>query len=226
VGEGTAKELVSQGYLLPLARMPRVLAFVKQPGNLDRLRRIVSSANAGGVAGPSVDVVVSSLDLLLQKNPGLTAAEIETAAIKARSPMVKGGSATWVDSPGSSATFRINPDGSVTITGLYRGEIPKGTGGTMLASALRAAGASKPTKVILYDVVNEPTFAALKQDLPFADTVLGKTVADTAAELGGRVVDTKVTKSLTGVTRSRGRTAVSRAPVGQFRYDVTVTIEY
>ena len=93
--QGVVEELAANGYLGPLSRSPRALAFVRQPGNLDALRRIVRGVGKGRPTAATVDTAVSSVESLIEKNPRMTAAEIEEAAtprrkLKGSGPVEKG----------------------------------------------------------------------------------------------------------------------------------------
>ncbi len=93
--QGVVEELAVNGYLGPLSRSPRVLAFVRQPGNLDALRRIVRGVGKGRPTAAAVDPAVSSVESLIENNPRMTAAEIEAAAtprrkLKGSGPLEKG----------------------------------------------------------------------------------------------------------------------------------------
>jgi len=229
LGQGTVNDLAREGYLSPLARAPRVLQFVTQPENLEALRRIVQ----GATGGPTLDVVIAALERTLEKNPGLNARDIEAGVIRSRTPVYSGGGgsyeATWPGSPGAKAHFIVYPDGSVRLSWLVRGELPKRSGGAMVASALRAVGASKPPRILLSEVVNEPTVQALRQGKDFANTVLGETLAATAEELGGRIVKTEISPTIESVSR-RGRglrypRGVSRRTF-RWKYEVSLTLEY
>jgi hypothetical protein len=127
--------------------------------------------------------------------------------------------ATWSGSPGATARFKINQTGEqteVTVYRLERGEQPKGTGGTMLASALQAAGAARPTTIILDDVVNPPTLEDLRQGKDFSQTVLGRTFASAVSDLGGRITETKVFAHRVGSGRRDRRV----------QYDVVLKVAY
>jgi hypothetical protein len=95
--------------------------------------------------------------------------------------------ATWKDDPQALMRFQIRGNGNVEVFEANRGAQQKGSGGEMLASALRGAGAAKPRTITLYDIVNPPTLSAIKAGTPFAETVIGKMVTKTVEELGGKV---------------------------------------
>jgi hypothetical protein len=81
-----ANELAALEYLGPLSRSPRVLKFIKEPGNFDALRRIVRAVGSGHPTPASVESAISSLESIIEKNPAMTAREIEDAATPARKP--------------------------------------------------------------------------------------------------------------------------------------------
>jgi hypothetical protein len=93
---------------------------------------------------------------------------------------------------------RLSPDGTVAVDYLYRisrvsGDVnpPPGTGGQMLADALRGAGIDTPKKIRIVDIANKPTLDALARGEGASTTVLGNTLNNTVTELNGRVVGWK-----------------------------------
>jgi RHS repeat-associated protein len=128
--------------------------------------------------------------------------------------------ATWKDSPSAKMRFSISKSqGSagdeehVTVFDAYRGEEPKGTGGEMLAVALRAAGASKPTVFSLRDIVEPETLRELNKGTPFADTVIGKMFTRSAQEFGGKVESMEIYRERKDVGR-------------EFQYNAVVKVSY
>ena len=68
----------------------------------------------------------------------------------------------------------------------------------MLADALRGAGIDRPSTIRITGIIHKPTLAQLAVGAPAADTVLGRTLANAAREMGGTI-----TGWATGVTREK-----------------------
>ena len=122
--------------------------------------------------------------------------------------------ATWENDPTAKVDFDVRGD-AVTVYGLYRGNQPQGSGGEMLATSLKRAGASRPRVIVLDDVVNEPTKQDLLNGKDFLVTKLGRTLQDAVSRMGGRISETE---------QYRERTGSRRKP--EIKIDVTVHIEY
>jgi hypothetical protein len=106
--------------------------------------------------------------------------------------------ATWGNDPKAFAMFERSGSG-VQVSDLFRGGQPKGSGGAMLADALREEGINQPSSIRFTNILeDQPTLAQLAEGVPIGETVLGKTLSNTAAKLGG-----KVTEWTTGVSRGK-----------------------
>jgi len=68
----------------------------------------------------------------------------------------------------------------------------------MLADALRGAGGTRPTRIILDDIVEPRTLGALRQGADFSTTPLYRTISNTVAELGGRIGNVQIMREIVG----------------------------
>lgn len=96
--------------------------------------------------------------------------------------------ATWGSDPKAWAMFSKSGSG-VVVTDLYRGGQPTGSGGVMLADALRSAGIKRPSFIRFQNIIEENTVAQINEEVPLQDTKLGHTMSNAAGELGGKVSD-------------------------------------
>lgn len=85
-----------------------------------------------------------------------------------------------------TAHFRaeIPQPGTVNVTDIYRGELPKGTGGDFLAQALREHGAIPTDKLVFKGILNQPTLATYQAGGDAANSVLGRTGTQALEALG------------------------------------------
>ena len=97
--------------------------------------------------------------------------------------------ATWGKDPQARAIFEPAEGGAVNVTDLARGFQPKGSGGVMLADALKAANLGRPDTIRGLNIWNEPTVEALAKGTPASETAIGRTLSTTATELGAKVVN-------------------------------------
>jgi RHS repeat-associated protein len=103
--------------------------------------------------------------------------------------------ATWGKDPRAMAKFEPAEGGAVHVTDLFRGAQPKGSGGIMLADALKAAKLPRPTIIRGLGITNKPTVEALAAGKPASSTVIGETLRTTAKELGATIVKWNTGKS-------------------------------
>jgi hypothetical protein len=98
--------------------------------------------------------------------------------------------ATWGSDPKAFAMFE--PQGSgVQVTDLFRGAQPKGSGGEMLADALRGAGITRPEIIRFAQIINEPTLEQMAKGVSLSKTTLGRTLVNTVRKLGGEIANWK-----------------------------------
>ena len=95
--------------------------------------------------------------------------------------------ATWPGFPKAFALFSVEGC-TVVITDIFRDPAqPKGTAGRMLADALRLAGARRPTTIRISKILpGQLTLAQLSAGDPIPQTVLGQTLGNCIAGLGGQ----------------------------------------
>ena len=103
-------------------------------------------------------------------------------------PHPDGFKATWPGFPRAFALFSVERD-RVIISDIFRDPAqPKGTAGAMLASALRQAGARRPQLIRIAKILeSQITLAQIRARSPLPETVLGKTLANCVAALGGNI---------------------------------------
>ncbi len=126
------------------------------------------------------------------KASGATAKDAFTiASTKAHPPSsVKdegyGYKALWKDHP-NDRVFFTHSEERISITSIKREGNPKGSAGSMIAEALRAANITKPKRVRFESIMPEqPTTQQLKQGMPPEKTTLGKTLESSLRHLGGK----------------------------------------
>lgn len=95
-------------------------------------------------------------------------------------------------------------DGGAIIEYIERGSQPKGSGGQMIADAVREAGIDQPKNLIFHNVINEPTLEALANGAPIEQTVLGRTMTSAAEKLGARVQNMRLETDGLGKISIRG----------------------
>ena len=95
--------------------------------------------------------------------------------------------ATWGSDPKAFAMFRPEKDG-VVVSDLFRGAQPSGSGGIMLADALRKGGLQRPASITFSNIIEDRTLAELKAGMAPGETLLGKTLGNASKDLGARVV--------------------------------------
>ena len=95
---------------------------------------------------------------------------------------------TWPGFKKAFALFDLERDG-VVVTDIFRDPAqPKGSAGAMLADALKQAGARRPRWIRIANILDtQPTLSQLATGVAPGDTVLGGTVQNTVAELGGHI---------------------------------------
>ena len=105
-------------------------------------------------------------------------------------PHPDGYKVTWPGFKKAFALFDITRDG-VVVTDIFRDPAqPKGCAGAMLADALLIAGARKPKTIRVANILSDqPTLGQLALGIPPGQTVLGKTVTNTVAALGGTATE-------------------------------------
>jgi hypothetical protein len=95
--------------------------------------------------------------------------------------------ATWGRDPKAFAMFRPE-NGGVVVSDLFRGAQPSGSGGIMLADALRKGGLQRPASITFSNIIEDRTLAELKAGMAPGETLLGKTLGNASKDLGARVV--------------------------------------
>src|SRR5829696_9224728 len=95
---------------------------------------------------------------------------------------------TWPGFKKAFALFDIEGTG-VVVTDIFRDPAqPKGCAGAMLADALIQAGARKPTALRIAKILDtQPTVRQLASGVAPENTVLGGTIKNTVAGLGGTI---------------------------------------
>jgi hypothetical protein len=89
--------------------------------------------------------------------------------------------------PGNDkAWFRaeIPSQGTVNVTDIYKGALPKGTGGDFLAEALQKHGALPTDRLVFKGIINQPTLDTFKAGGDPSASVLGRTGARALELLG------------------------------------------
>jgi hypothetical protein len=86
----------------------------------------------------------------------------------------------------AEVTWRVPEPGVVRVIVINRGDLPKGSGGKLMAQALSAAGTLPTKKLTIEDITNEPTMEGIARGLDPADTVLGRTASGALDKLGLR----------------------------------------
>jgi hypothetical protein len=69
--------------------------------------------------------------------------------------------------------------GVVEVTDIFRGDLPKGSGGQFLAETLQGHGAVPTKQLVFKNITNEPTVNLYKAGGVAAESVLGKTAERT-----------------------------------------------
>lgn len=81
------------------------------------------------------------------------------------------------------AYIENNSDG-IYITDINRGDLPKGSGGSLLAESLNASNITPNGKLVFKNVINDPTLASYKNGVSASESVLGQTGINALNELG------------------------------------------
>ncbi|MCP4372471.1 MAG: hypothetical protein GY797_30855, partial [Deltaproteobacteria bacterium] len=115
----------------------------------------------------------------------------ETKGTKLAKPIVTshpdGLQAKWAKDP--KARIMIQPKGNrVNVSDIYRSNQPKGSGGRMLADVLKGAKIKQPAAIRFTNITEkQPTRKQLENGVLPRKTVLGKTMHNTVAEMGGKI---------------------------------------
>ncbi|NJK69781.1 MAG: hypothetical protein HC941_27675 [Microcoleus sp. SU_5_3] len=78
----------------------------------------------------------------------------------------------------------VNP-GIIEVSDIYRRDLPSGSGGRMIADALRTNGINRPSTIRLTNVQNTATTEAMSNGIALQDTLLGNTLKNAIREMGG-----------------------------------------
>ena len=97
--------------------------------------------------------------------------------------------ASWEGAGASGVLVEPLSLDSMQINDVFRGELPSGSAGRMVADTIRSTPTTAPTRFECMGVVNTRTLQQfLNEGVPIAQTLLGQTLATAAQELGGEVV--------------------------------------
>jgi RHS repeat-associated protein len=97
--------------------------------------------------------------------------------------------AFWGKDPKAFSIFEPE-GGGVRVSDIFRGGQPKGSGGRMLADALRGAQIPKPKFIRLTNILaDQPTVDQLAKGMTVSETVLGRTLSSTVESLGGKITN-------------------------------------
>lgn len=107
--------------------------------------------------------------------------------------------ATWAGDPRAQVRFYM--DGSqLVVSDVMRGAQPSGSGGRMVAMALRMRYLTSPTSIRYLNLVNQPTLDALAAGVAIEDTLVGRMILNTGAELGASTTTLTLGVTDRGVT--------------------------
>ncbi|MEG3840382.1 hypothetical protein [Microcoleus sp. herbarium14] len=95
----------------------------------------------------------------------------------------------WRTTPNDSrpavVTFKeVNP-GVIEVSEIFSRDLPKGSGGRMIADALRTNRINRPSTVRFTNITNTPTLEAIEKGVAPQDTLLGNTLKNAVREMGG-----------------------------------------
>ncbi|WP_377478602.1 MAG: hypothetical protein P2A85_08230 [Microcoleus anatoxicus] len=95
----------------------------------------------------------------------------------------------WRTTPNDSrpavVTFKeVNP-GVIEVSEIFRRDLPSGSGGRMIADALRTNRINRPSTVRFTNITNTPTLEAIEKGIAPQDTLLGNTLKNAVREMGG-----------------------------------------
>jgi hypothetical protein len=96
--------------------------------------------------------------------------------------------ARWAGDSEALVEFRPMGSNGVEISIVRRGDQPRGTGGLMIADALKAAGIHQPTTIRGTNIKNTPSLEAVARGEEVDQTVLGKALKLTAEAMGGSII--------------------------------------
>jgi Pretoxin HINT domain len=74
--------------------------------------------------------------------------------------------------------------GVVNVTDIFRGNLPKGSGGDFLAEALKGHNTIPSKQLVITNINNLPTFKAYENGIDPSESILGKTAKTTLEKLG------------------------------------------
>ncbi|MFC2140570.1 hypothetical protein ACFLQ1_02485 [Candidatus Auribacterota bacterium] len=96
--------------------------------------------------------------------------------------------ATWTGD--DRAFILFEPIGTgVYVSDIFRGEMPKGSAGKMLATSLKLAGILTPSFIRITNILDtQPTLTQLDQGMAIKETILGVTLNKTILALEGKAV--------------------------------------
>jgi hypothetical protein len=89
--------------------------------------------------------------------------------------------------PGDPKAFiraELPEPGVVEVTDIFRGGLPKGSGGQFLADTLKAQGISPSKQLVFKGIINEPTVKAFELGIDPANSVLGRTGRNALKRMG------------------------------------------
>jgi hypothetical protein len=89
--------------------------------------------------------------------------------------------------PGDPKAFiraELPEPGVVGVTDIFRGGLPKGSGGQFLADTLKAQGISPSKQLVFKGIINEPTVKAFELGIDPANSVLGRTGRNALKRMG------------------------------------------
>jgi hypothetical protein len=198
IGVAHGIDIASAGLrrLVFAAQASTLMRQAPQVASLSRKVAGTADVNKSSAAPGVVGTEACTSAALAQAATAPEAAPIR-AAPQVRATDFGGYRATWTGDSRALAAFEPQGTG-VYVSDIFRGARPKGSAGAMLADALRGAGIDRPSTIRITGIIHKPTLAQLAVGAPAADTVLGRTLANAAREMGGTI-----TGWATGVTREK-----------------------
>jgi len=155
----------------------------REPSSLSRTFNVKALKQGGADAKP-----VSLSQGLQARLNGLTDTDAANARkqIDSRIHLVNYGHSVHANIKGDERA-KVIAEGhgrDVHVTSLYRGNLPEGSGGILLARTLKGHNMIPKDKLVFPNILNDPTQEAFRRGVKPEDTVLGKTALNAFKELG------------------------------------------
>lgn len=148
---------------------------------------VAVDAGVGAATGGIVKGGGGLLRKVLSKKPVAPPAA-KAPVSKVNVPGVKTSSddfAHWVKSSDPKAFARLEPTtNGLSVTDLFRGNLPPGSGATILAEGLRSGGLRSGQQLSFSNITNRATREAFQAGVPAADSLLGKVGSKALGQIG------------------------------------------